>query len=611
MMLYRAQETRVRTMREEVFPAPTRGWVQAGNLVSAPPDAAEVLDNFFVTAQGARLRGGAQAVIDLGAPVVRMFTYVSGSNEDFFGSTQTAIYDLTLGTLGAWSDGFSDGFGGGTQRYAMVEGLSSGDWSATQLGNASGQYVVIVNGEDPAMYWDGTEWNPINGTAINKVPFDAETAGFSVGETVTGGTSGASATILAVTKTSPTAGVLKVGAITSGPFQDNEALSSAGGAATAMGASASGSAIVITNVATDDLSHVNLHKRRLWFVEKNTTNAWYLPVDSIGGSAAKFDFGAVFREGGNLLFTATWSLDSGNGLDDVFIAVSTQGEIAVYEGTDPGSASTWSLTGVYKIGKPLNKHATFKAGGDLAILTEDGIVPVSEALRKDRAALQANAISATIEDAWKQAIANRTTNYPISAVLWQSQSLLIIGTPTTDAGRNVAFAAYAPTGAWSRIVGWDIRCAVVYNDQFYFGTNDGRVFRGDVGGRDGSAQYTATFVPKFSFSQVLRGAVTAGITYRANQEARVDLYAHADYVVDDMPSVAPTVTAGGATWGSGVWGEFVWGGDGNLNSYTQWQHVRASGYALAPAVKIASNQDALVDFEIVAMRLRSEQGYPL
>lgn len=602
-------ETRVPTIREEIFPAPTRGWFQAGNLVSAPPDAAEVLDNFFVTAQGVRLRGGASPVVDLDAPVVRMFTYEAGSASGLFGSTATAIFDLTTGNLSGWSDGFSSGFGTGSATFGMVEGLSSGDWSATQLANASGQYLVIVNGDDYAMFWDGTEWSPITTAAVNELPFDALVTEFEVGETVTGGSSGASATVLAILKTSPTVGTLVLGAITSGPFDDNEALTSAGGEATAAGASAARSSIAITNVATTALSHVNLHKRRLWFVEDGTTSAWYLPVDSIGGAAVEFDLGGVFRKGGDLLFTATWSLDSGNGLDDVFIAVSTEGEIAVYEGTDPGSASTWALTGVYEIGKPLNKHAYFKAGGDLAILTEDGIVPVSEALRKDRAALQSNAISAPIEDAWKAAIANRTTSYPVTATLWQSQSLLIIGTPATSNGNNVAFAAYAASGAWSRIVGWDIRCSVVYNDNFYFGTNSGVVYRGDNGGTDSGAGYTAVCVPKFSYSQNLRGAVAAGITYRATSEANVDLYAHADYTVDDMASVAPTTTSGTSSWGTGVWGTFVWGG--NERTYTQWQFVRAFGYALAPAVKIASNQSGAVDFEIVSLRLRSEQGYPL
>jgi hypothetical protein len=610
-MFIRRGEVRVPTIREEVFPAPTRGWFQAGNLLTAPREAAEVLDNFFVTAQGARLRGGSLAIADLNAPVVQMFTYSSGANDDFFGTTATGIHDLTAGGLSPWSSGFSTGFGGGVAGFAMVEGLSSGDWSATQLGNASGQYLVICNGSNFAMYWNGTQWSPITTTSINQVAFDAQTLPFAVGETVTGGTSGASATIRAVLKTSATAGILCLGTITSGPFQNNEALTSAGGAATADGASASRSTITITNVATTALSHVNLHKRRLWFVEKDTANAWYLPVDSIGGAAVKFDFGAVFREGGSLLFTATWSLDSGNGLDDVFIAVSSEGEIAVYEGTDPASASTWALTGVYKVGKPLNKHATFKAGGDLAILTEDGIVPVSEALRKDRAALQSNAISAPIEDAWKAAIANRTSAYPISATLWQSQSLLIIGTPNSEDGRNVAFAAYAASGAWSRIVGWDIRCSAVYNDQFYFGSNDGTVYRGDVGGSDAGVEYTGVCVPKFSYSDVLRGAVSAGITYRAQSEANVDLYAHANYTVDDMASVTPTTTVSGDVWGTGVWGTFVWGSSADLSAFTQWQFVRASGYALAPAVKVSSNQSSAVPFEIVALRLRSEQGYPL
>ena len=598
-MLIRRGEVRVPTMREEVFPAPTRGWQQAGNLVSASPDAAEVLDNFFVTAQGARLRGGCTEYADVGAALVRLMTYRSGGNEDFFGSTASKIFDLERLN------------GGGSNTFGDVEGLGSGDWSAVQIGTSAGQFLVAVNGTDYALSWSGSTFNPITTVAINNLPFDAETLAFSVGETVTGGTSGASATILAIVKTSATAGTLKVGTITSGPFQDNEALTSAGGAATAAGASASATSVTITNVATTALSHVNLHKRRLWFVEEGTTSAWYLPVDSIGGAAVEFDFGAVFKEGGSLLFTATWSLDSGNGLDDVFLAVSDQGEIAVYEGTDPSAPTSWSLTGVYRIGKPLNKHATFRAGGDLAILTEDGIVPVSEALRKDRAALQANAISAPIEDAWKEAIANRTNEYPITATLWQSQSLLIIGTPSTDAGRNVAFAAYAASGAWSRVVGWDVRCSEIFGDDFYFGTNSGKVCRGDTGGSDDGAEYTAIYVPKFSYSQVMRGAVAANVTYRAKEEIHFDLYAHADYQVDDMAAVIPAITDPGSTWGSGVWGAFVWGGSGKLNTYNEWQTVRASGYALAPALKMASNQSALIEFEIVAMRLRSEQGYPL
>jgi len=601
-MLQRAFEVRPRTIREEVFPAPTKGWLQSGNVVTAPQDGAEVLDNFFVTSQGARLRGGSTLFADIGSSVVRMFSYLSGSTEDFFGATASGVYDLDRVNAETNS----------TATFADIEGLSSGDWSVVQLGNSAGEFLVAVNGADAALYWDGTDWNPINAAAINEVPFDAETSAFTVGETVTGGTSGASATIVGITKTSATEGALKLGAITSGPFQDNAALTdSATGAATAAGANAAASSIAITGVATTSLSHVNLHKRRLWFVEGGTMSAWYLPVNSIGGAAAEFDLGGVFKKGGSLLFTATWSLDSGSGIDDVFLAVTDQGEIAVYEGTDPSSASTWSLAGIYEIAQPLNKHAYFKAGGDLAILTEDGIIPVSEALRKDRGALQAVAISFPIEDAWKDAIANRSVSYPVSATLWQAQTLLIVGTPATTNGRPISFAANARTGAWSRITGWDVRCSALYDDVFYFGNNDGEVLKGDTGGTDNGTAYTATYVPKFSYSSVKRGAVTAGITYKAPNEVHFDLYAHSDYEVDPMDPPNPASVPGTSTWGSGVWGTFVWGGSGELKSFTEWQQVRAFGYSLAPALQIASNQTGLIEFEFAAMRLRSEQGYVL
>ena len=106
---------------------------------------------------------------------------------------------------------------------------------------------------------------------------------------------------------------------------------------------------------------------------ENSLSVWYLPVKSIGGAATEIDLGAVFRKGGSLMFGATWSLDSGSGLSMTCASSSRPtARLVVYQGTDPASSSTWALTGVYDIAPPLNKHAYFQAGGDLAILTDDG-----------------------------------------------------------------------------------------------------------------------------------------------------------------------------------------------------------------------------------------------
>jgi hypothetical protein len=589
--MMRAENIRVPVTQDVMFPAPTKGWVQSGNITTAGRDQAEVLDNLFPTAQGARLRGGSSEYADIGAAVVRMMVY-SATTDDLFAATATGIFD-------------ADRIAGGGTNFADVAGQTSGDWSAAQITTAAGGFLVMVNGSDIGLHYNGAAFYPISTVAVNDVGYDALTTAFLVGETVTGGTSGATATILAVVQTSATAGTLRVGTITGGPFQDNEALTSASGAATANGASAAGSAITITGVATSNLSQVWSHKRRLFFVQKNSMSIWYLPVASIGGAASEIPLGSVFKRGGEISFGASWSLDSGAGLDDVCIIVSTNGEIAVYEGSDPSSASDWNLSGVYEVSRPLNKHAYFKAGGDLAILTEDGIIPVSEALRKDRAALQAVAISYPIEDAWKSAVANRSTTFPITPTLWQSQALLMIGVPGEG---GIAYVANARTGAWCRYTGWDVRCGAVASDRLFFGTNAGKVMRGQSGGNDDGAAYTGYYVPKFTeagASQV-KVANFAGVTVKAAETPNFGMSCFSNYEVGSYPTVTPLGAESGDVWGSGVWGTFVWGTGAAERAFTLWKGVRAVGYSLAPALVVTSSQASLPAFEILATRLRFE-----
>ena len=95
----------------------------------------------------------------------------------------------------------------------------------------------------------------------------------------------------------------------------------------------------ITGVTTSLLSYVWKHKNRLWFVEKNTRRAWYLPVDSVGGAAASVSLAGVFQKGGSLLCGTTWSQDAGDGMDDRVAFISTEGEVAIYQGSNPASAA--------------------------------------------------------------------------------------------------------------------------------------------------------------------------------------------------------------------------------------------------------------------------------
>ena len=140
----------------------------------------------------------------------------------------------------------------------------------------------------------------------------------------------------------------------------------------------------ITGVTTTNLIHINSFKSRLFFIEKASMKAWYLPVNSIGGAASQLDFTSIFKSGGYLMAMGTWSLDGGYGMDDYAVWVTSNGEFAVYKGTDPSSSSTWALVGVYSLGSPMGRKCLQKYQGDLLYIGKDGVAPLSSSLISSR-----------------------------------------------------------------------------------------------------------------------------------------------------------------------------------------------------------------------------------
>lgn len=578
------------------WPAPINGLVRSGALVKAAPSAAEVLNNFWPTAEGARVRGGAEKTATIPTIAKSLFKYRSGNVERMFAATATDIYDVSAP---ADVD---------VAETPVVSGLSGGRWSVVQFSTSGGEFTFGLNGADHAHYYNGTTWLPITDEATNSLDYDALTADFAVGETVTGGTSGATAEILSILPSSATAGALALGAIT-GAFIDNEALTSASGAATSDGLASANLAVSITGVTTSDLSFPWAHKERLWFVEENSLSAWYLPVQSIGGAASKFPLNSVFDLGGALLFGGSWSVDAGDGMDDVLIFVTTEGEVAAYQGTDPSDAAAWALVGVYKIGRPLSKDAWFNSGGDVMVLTEDGVIPISEALQKDRAALQAAAITYPIEALWQRAVANRSLEFNFTAALWPSRTSVVIGLPEQD-GVAASLVANTRTGAWATISGWDVQCCEVFNDALYFATSDGVIAKADEGGTDLGEPYSCQYVPKFQEmgSPEEKHAVHARGIWRSTSAVVPQMVGFANYEIGSYPASGNKFFLGTDVWGTGSWGASVWGGRSPTQHGSDWQSVAGSGFALSVGWSVTSNQTEKPDMSISATVLRYERG---
>lgn len=375
------------------------------------------------------------------------------------------------------------------------------------------------------------------------------------------------------------------------------------------------SAPAITGVVTSKLSHVNVYANRQWLVEGGTMTVHYLPVDSIAGAVGQLSLAGVFRRGGAVLFTATWSVSSGNGLGDRLVVASTEGEYAVYQGTNPSDAATWSLIGCYDGSPPMGKNACLKVGGDLLILTEIGIVPMSAIQNKDPAALAIAAISRDIQPDWtKDARARRTLPWEI--VKWTSHNIAFITCPVTG-DVNVTppwcYAVNLETGKWAKITGWNTRCIGLHNDRVFFGTNDGTLIQTDITGSDDGALIYYTYIGQNEHLAGVGRYTTvqqARAIFRTKNEFNPQLSVATDYIPDlpTAPSAALASSAAGE-WDVGLWDQALWDtGSQFYISTTQWVSIGRSGYAHAPQLQITSGSAASPSAELIMFEVTHDPG---
>ncbi len=582
--------------RTQPFPAPVRGWIENENLAANAGMGATVLENGFPLTSTVRIRGGALLVALVGSAAKGFITYQSGSVAKIFAASATDLYDISA--LNS------------TLTTPVLTQLGGGAFSFVQFGIAALQYVVAANGFDPLIYYDGTSWNPIRSQEIYNLSYDAKTASFAPNETLTGSTSGTTAVIVSVIPASATVGLLKIRGIV-GTFVNNELINSASGSATANGTASLASSVTIDGVTTSTLSQIWMHGNRLWAVQKGTMSAWYLPVDQIGGTATEFHLGGEFSDGGSLLFGAAWSADSGSGFADRCVFVSDQGEIIVYEGTDPNTAGAWTKVGRYNIGRPLCPYA-MKAGGDLLIATTDGIVPMSQIVTKDPAALSMAAVTYPIEPAWLRVA--RLTTPSVQMLKWQRESMGIIGLP--HRGGLEAFAVNLVTGAWSKWTGLDVQCMALHNDIAYFGDASGKIYQFEATGQDNGAPYAFRYsgLPDhLGAPGAFKTVDMARATFRSLAPFGAKLSVATDYR-KTFPA-APNVTADDADyalWDVALWDVAKWD-DGpdleeRLTVTTLWRSIGVSGFSVAPQVQVTCGSARKPDAELVAFDMLYHAG---
>lgn len=342
------------------------------------------------------------------------------------------------------------------------------------------------------------------------------------------------------------------------------------------------SPIAITGVTVANLVHVNVFKNRLWFVEKDTMNAWYLPLNSIGGAANVFPLGSLFVLGGSLTAMMTWTIDNVNGVDDYAVFITSEGEGAIYQGYDPSFASTFTLVGLFRAGRPIGRRCFTKMGSDNVVLCADGVIVLSKELTTDRN--QSQSLSYNIQNTINDDIASYKDNFGWQPVYYPLGNKLIINVPQTENNFQYQYIMNTITGAWSswnkENNGFNATCWDILEDVLYFGGN-GTVVIADYGTADDTNAIGWDIKPAFSYfgdlgSQKYFTYVRPIISSTDNLSLSYILCTDYNNL---FPSSPPLSVSMASAWDVSPWDVTPWGGTETINR--DWLAVGGIGYAAA------------------------------
>lgn len=320
------------------------------------------------------------------------------------------------------------------------------------------------------------------------------------------------------------------------------------------------SPISLTGIATSSLISVAPYKSRLIFIEKNSLRFWYLPVLQVGGAALAFDLASQFKLGGYLVAFTSWNIDTPAGPQDYAAFITSQGEVAVYQGYDPSIPGAWELTGLFRVGRPLGRRCMQKFGSDVYIISVDGLFPLSQALLTDRS--QQN-----------KAISNKITNlintdaqlygqaFGWQLVLHPMGNKLLVNVPQLENGLQYQYVMNTITGAWTKFTGWLATCWEVMGDQLFFGGN-GVVVQADIGTDDNGSQIKTDLRPAFSdfgVSGQQKQWTMVRPVFSADNTFGVVAVLNTDFS-DRQPLTTLTLPAasGEAVWDVAAWDESLW-----------------------------------------------------
>jgi len=473
------------------IPSPIGGWDASSPLASMPPQNAVELVNWFPQPGYVELRRGFLIHCDTGeaAPVETVMGYqgIAVANNALFAATNGKIIDITASTPSVVDTGFL-----------------SDRWQYQLFSGTGGMFLMLVNGEDTPVYWDGS--------------------------------------------------ALQTTAITGSGF------------------------------APEDFIHVASYRQRLWFTVKNTTKAVYLGVDAISGTGTVFDVGNVFKRGGYLQAIGTWSTSANDGPEEFICFVSSYGDVAIYNISNPGTADGINYVGTAQLGAPIGRRCLTRFGSDLALITIDGVVLLSRTVSYDKSVISGTALTNMIRQAMTEAAQRQSDLFGWQYIAYPRSNMAILNVPVAENLLQDQFVMNTLTGAWCRFTGQNGNCWEIFENRAYFGGNDGVVFLADESAGDQDQVLSADMRGAFNYYQsrgmqkrwtMLRPLITINYAFPVEPFIGINVDFGELGTLDPVPFGSGAVIPLWDDPSTAIWDESIWPGDVDE---ANWVSVQGIGY---------------------------------
>ena len=572
--------------------SPIGGWNARDSLAEMNPLDAVQLINFFPTPTDVTLRKGfTKTSTGITGNVQTLMNYANqdGTNT-LFAVANGVIYNASTSTA-----------------TSVFTGLTNSKFQHCMISTDGGNFIIAVNGEDAAMIYDGTRWAKIATTSTAQ----------TISTITRGGTGNLTATLTtAVAHGLVTGNRVTISGATEANYNGSYAITVTGATtftytmATAPTADATVvgtyTVIGITGVNSNVFVNVNMCQNRLFFVQKNSMTFWYLPVESIGGAALDFPLGAIARSGGFLQAMGTWTLDAGYGVDDLSAFVTSMGEVIVYKGTNPSDSNAWSEVGVWQLGQTFSRRCFYKFGGDLLLLTQDGLVPMSGALQSSRLDPRIN-LTDKIFYAVSQAATEFYAEFGWQINYFASENMLILNIPVGTGYEQ--YVMHTITKSWARFTGVNAICWEVSGDNKIFFGGNGFVGQFYSQTSDAGSNIVATAQQAYSYfesrGQLKRFTLVRPIIQSDNGLPTVLCGISTDFDTQPLTNQIafnPSVLDVGV-WDTAKWDDANWGGA--LITSKLWQGVTGTGFAGSVNINVASQG---IDFHWASTDYVMEKG---